>query len=194
MLLQRLDRPVTPDVDVMLSVLCDSRTADVSPATVSQAAVNVLRSYGVPAELASVRIAALNSAAIEALPGAGSLDALLNIQPSLLSASEPYVALSGWWPHTVVNARGMLLALGLGQLRCEQAGLMLQPAFFDVPPDFWSGEDAVFLSGDDGSGVFVWATPEAPIPAPAKGVVDAETQRLADRIATAAHPGWRAAS
>lgn len=193
MLHQRLDHTPTPDVDVMLSVLCDARIPGLPSSSVaSAAAVQVLHRFGVPASVATVQLVALNKAAIEHLPADPRLtagEALDNPSPD-----HPWIGGSSEWPHTVVNANGVLLILALDEYRRESSGFDPQPGFFDVPASFWDGSDAVFLAGDDGSGLFVWATPTISCPIPPDDAVAAEVDRLTGMVDAAGHPGWQLAA
>lgn len=165
---------------MILSALCEARAlSQASPSAAAAAAARVLCEAGVLAELAAVGVVALNQAAVNALPEAGSLPALLEqIDAEVPSPDRPFAIASGDWPLVVVNAGGTLLALGLDMFAEPAAGLSPQPLFAELPYDFWRGGDAVLLAGEDGSGIFVWATPEADMPAASAKAVAQEFERL----------------
>lgn len=188
---QRLDTTPTPDVDLMMSVLCDARSVS-GPCSVvaSNAAVDVLTRYGVPARLATVKIVTLNRAAVAMLPSGRNSE--LAPSGSADRCDLPWVRSSGGKPHTIVNVDGTLLALALDEFGSGADGLNPQAGFFDVPNGFWEGESAIFLAGDDGSAMFMWATPEVEPPPANSADVRAESERLRHRVRAVGHRGWSA--
>lgn len=140
-----MDRLVVPDVDLMLTVLCDVRDLDTSQGRLGpHAATLALRRFGVDAEPVSTFMIAMNGSARRLVAEGVSVHAMRSKQDDGGEPAPEMVPVGSalTCEQMALRADGWLLDLEIAPSGTLPQAMAGAPIVTELAPAFWAGEES----------------------------------------------------